>query len=140
MIGYCAHSQKKKKKKTFTSATTPPLLSSPASADFQRTSSSSSSPLAATTPTHPHSPLSPRLNTELYLSKPGQDSISRRLFGLRSAIFENSGLQSGGMREGRHDCVLDQRQEMSYTHTHTTNHTYLNADESPPPNPISHFL
>lgn len=47
-------------------------------------------PPPSTLPTH--SPLSPCLNKELYLSKPGQDSISRRLSGLRSTIFENSGL------------------------------------------------
>lgn len=43
-------------------------------------------------PPSPHSPLSPRLNKELYLSKPGRDSISRQLSGLRSTICENSGL------------------------------------------------
>lgn len=53
-----------------------------------------------TAPPPPVFLFSSRLNKEVYLSQPGQDSIPHWLSGLRSTICGNCGLWSRGMYEG----------------------------------------
>lgn len=99
-IGYCAHSLTKKKKKLFSSPQPRLCLFSPstASADFQIFSSPRLPAL---------SPFLPCMNKELYLSKPDQDSISRRLFGLRSTIFQRTAAyRAGPYVSADHDRLL----------------------------------